>query len=136
MEEKKQELMMRKVVLVSMTFIGILICGLAMASVASCQPFLINGSHWSEIAYDAKVMYVKGVGNMADFECQAGALNKGRSFCLASTLVKELQARSIDSVVKEIDQYYKDNPNKLNTSVLEVMLRRADKVCPPETPKK
>ncbi len=126
---------MRKVVLLGMTFMGILICGLAMASIGWGQPFMINGTHWSEISYDAKVMYVKGVGNMADFECQAGAFKQGRNFCLASTLVKELQAKSIDTVVKEIDQYYKENPNKLNTSVLEVMLRRANIVCPPETTK-
>ena len=68
---------MRKVVLLSVTFMGILICGLAMASVGWSQPFLLNGTHWSEISYDAKVMYVKGVGNMADFECQTGALKQG-----------------------------------------------------------
>jgi hypothetical protein len=128
--------MMRKVVLVGVTFVGILICGLATASVAFSQPFLLNGTHWSQISYDAKIMYVKGVGNMADFEVQAGALAKGRNFCLASTLVKELQDKTIDVAVKEVDQYYKDNPNMLNTSVLEVLLRRANQVCPPETPKK
>jgi hypothetical protein len=127
--------MMRKVVLVSVTFMGILICGLATASIGWGQPFLINGTHWSEISYDGKVMYVKGVGNMADFECQAGAFKQGRGFCLASTLVKELQAKSIDAVVKDIDEYYQGNPDKLNASVLEVMLRRANKLCPPETTK-
>ncbi len=84
---------MRKVVLLGVTFMGILICGLAVASISWGQPFLLNGTHWSEISYDAKVMYVKGVGNMADFECQAGALKQGRGFCLASTLCEGIKGQ-------------------------------------------
>lgn len=125
--------MMRKVVLFGVTLVGILILG--TAAISWGEPFLLNGTNWSEISYDAKVGYVKGVGNMADFESQAGALKQGRVFCLASTLVKELKDKSIDAVVKEIDQYYKENPGKASTSVLEVMLRRANLVCPPETTK-
>ena len=125
--------MMRKVVLFGVILIGILILG--TAAVGWSQPFMLNGTNWSEISYDAKVGYVKGVGNMADFECQAGAFKQGRGFCLASTLCKELKDKSIDTVVNEIDQYYKENPGKTSTSVLEVMLRRANLVCPPETTK-
>jgi hypothetical protein len=124
---------MRKVVLFGVILIGILIFG--TAAIGWSQPFLLNGTNWSEISYDAKIGYVKGVGNMADFECQAGALKQGRVFCLASALVKELKDKSIDTVVNEIDQYYKENPGKTSTSVLEVMLRRANMVCPPETTK-
>ncbi len=124
---------MRKVVLFGVTLVGILILG--TATIGWSQPSLLNGSQWSEISYDAKIGYVKGVGNMADFECQAGALKQGRGFCLATTLVKELKDKSIDAVVKEIDQYYQENPGKTSTSVLEVMLRRANLVCPPEKTK-
>jgi hypothetical protein len=125
--------MMRKVVTFGVILAGILILG--TAGVGWAQPFMLNGTNWSEISYDAKVGYVKGVGNMADFECQAGALKRGRGFCLASTLCKELKDKSIDAVVNEIDQYYKENPGKTSTSVLEVMLRRANMLCPPETTK-
>jgi len=135
MEEKMQEFMMRKVVHYGLIAFIVLIYGFGRALPSWSQPFLLNGTHWQEISYDAKVGYVKGVGNMADFECQAGALKQDRSFCLASTLVKELQNKPIDTVVKEIDQYYKENPGKASTSVLEVMLRQANLVCPPETTK-
>jgi hypothetical protein len=124
--------MMRKVILCGV-LIGILTLG--TAAVGWSQPSLLNGTNWSEISYDAKIGYVKGVGNMADYECQAGALKQGRVFCLASTLVQELKDKSIDAVVKEIDQYYKENPGKASTSVLEVMLRQANLLCPPATTK-
>jgi hypothetical protein len=124
--------MMRKVILCGV-LVGILTLG--TAAVGWSQPSLLNGTNWSEISYDAKVGYVKGVGNMADYECQAGAFKQGRVFCLASTLVQELKDKSIEAIVKDIDQFYKENPGKMSTSVLEVMLRRANLVCPPEKTK-
>jgi hypothetical protein len=124
--------MMRKIILFGV-LIGILTLG--TAAVGWSQPSLLNGTNWSEISYDAKVGYVKGVGNMADYECQAGAFKQGRVFCLASTLVQELKDKPIDAVVKDIDQFYKENSGKMSTSVLEVMLRRANLVCPPEKTK-
>ena len=123
---------MRKVILFGV-LIGILTLG--TAAVGWSQPSLLNGTNWSEISYDAKVGYVKGVGNMADYECQGGAFKQGRVFCLASTLVQELKDKPIDAVVKDIDQFYKENSGKMSTSVLEVMLRRANLVCPPEKTK-
>ena len=124
--------MMRKVILCGV-LVGILTSG--TAAVGWSQPSLLNGTNWSEISYDAKVGYIKGVGNMADYECQAGAVKQGRIFCLASTLVQELKDKPIDAVVKDIDLYYKENPGKASTSVLEVMLRRANLLCPPATTK-
>jgi hypothetical protein len=124
--------MMRKVIFCGV-LIGILTLGTAV--VGWSQPSLLTGANWSEISYDAKVGYVKGVGNMADYECQSGAVKQGRVFCLASTLVQELKDKPIDAVVKDIDQYYKENPGKASTSVLEVMLRRANLLCPPATTK-
>jgi hypothetical protein len=127
--------MMRKVVPFGLILLGWLIFGLGTAAPGWGQAFLLDGTHWTDISYDAKVTYVKGVGNMADFECQADGPKKGQGYCIAYMLVQELKDKTIDSVVKEIDQYYKENPNKLNTTVLEVMLRRATKLCPPETRK-
>ena len=62
---------MRKVLPCGLILLGCLICGLGLASPGLTQPFLLDGTHWTEISYDARVTYVKGVGNMADFECQS-----------------------------------------------------------------
>jgi len=103
-----------------------------MAMPGWSQPFFLDGTHWQAIPYEAKVTYIKGVGNMADFEVQVGASQQSRTYCIAAVLVQELKEKTIDTVVKEIDAYYKENPDKLYTSVLEVMVRRATTLCPPE----
>ena len=126
---------MRKVLPCGLILLGCLICGLGLTSPGWTQPFLLDGTHWTEISYDARVTYVKGVGNMADFECQTGAPKQTRSYCISMMLVQELKEKTIDTVVKEIDQYYKENPGKLKTPVLEVLVRRATQLCPPETTK-
>lgn len=114
----------------------ILFCfGLAMPSLGWGQPFMLDGTHWTNISYDAKVTYVKGVGNMADFEVQAAGPKDGQGYCIAYMLVQELKERTIDAVVKEVDAFYKENPGELYKSVLEVMIRRATKLCPPENTK-
>ena len=128
-------MMMRKVLPCGLILLGCLICGLGLTSPGWTQPFLLDGTHWTEISYDARVTYVKGVGNMADFECQTGAPKQTRSYCISMMLVQELKEKTIDTVVKEIDQYYKENPGKLKTPVLEVLVRRATQLCPPETTK-
>jgi hypothetical protein len=126
---------MRKVLPLGLIVVVCLIWGLGMAAPGWGQPFFLDGTHWNELSYDAKVTYIKGAGNMADFECQTGVPQKSRTFCIASVLVQELKDKTIDTVVKEIDQYYKEDPGNLKKTVLEVMVRRATKLCPPETTK-
>jgi hypothetical protein len=126
---------MRKGVLCMVILLGLLICGLGTLTPAWGQAFLLDGTHWSQISYDAKVAYVKGVGNMADFEVQAGGSKTARGYCLAYMLVQEMKDKTIEAIVKEVDQYYQENPGDTKKTVLEVILRRAAKLCPPETKK-
>ena len=46
----------------------------------------------------------------------------------------ELKNKSISSIIQEVDKYYKENPGKMSTPVLEVVLRTCTSVCPPEAP--
>jgi hypothetical protein len=126
---------MRQGVPYTVILLGLLFCGLGTFTPAWGQPFLLDGTHWSEISYDAKVAYVKGVGNMADFEVQAGGSKASRGYCLAYMLVQEMKDKPIEAIVKDINQYYQENPGDTKKSVLEVVLRRAAKLCPPETKK-
>jgi hypothetical protein len=93
------------------------------------QGFLWDGHHWPGLSYDAKVGYIKGVGNLADFEMAAA---KGRFACISKAFVDELQTKTINQIIKDVDDYYRENPGKLDTPVIEVMLRRCTKLCPPE----
>lgn len=98
------------------------------------QPFLLTGDHWRQLSYEGKVMYIKGVGNMADFE--AHLQTQDRRACISAALVEELKAKTIAEVVREIDSYYQERPENLAMPVLEVLIRRATSVCQLEEKKK
>lgn len=112
--------------------LGLALCfALATAGLAAEKGFMWDGNAWKDLSQELKVAYVKGVGNMADFE--AGTAS-GRVACISKGLVDELKTKTVAQVVGEVDKYYKDNPTKINTSVLEVILRNSTKLCPPEAP--
>lgn len=111
--------------------LGVVLCfALATAALAAEKGFLWDGTQWKNLGPDLKVAYIKGVGNMADFEVGTGST--GRAACISKGFVDELKTKTIAQVVKEVDDYYKQNPGKMNTSVLEVILRNCTKLCPPE----
>jgi hypothetical protein len=92
--------------------------------------FLWDGNHWKDMTPELKVAYVKGIGNMADFETAAGGA--GRAFCISKGFVDELKTKTVSQVVAEVDAFYKENPGKGSTPVIEVILRKSTKLCPPE----
>jgi hypothetical protein len=103
---------------------------LAGGAPAQEKAFLWDGHQWPQLPFDAKVGYVKGVGNMADFE--AAASSKGQAPCVSQAFSAELKTKTVNQVIQEVDKFYQDNPGKLNTTVLEVILVRCTKLCPPE----
>jgi hypothetical protein len=107
------------------------LCGAALAQPR--QPQLAwDGRQWKEFPHELKVAYVKGILNMASFENAMGGA--GRAACISRTFTEELQTKTLGQVIAEVDKYYKDNPGKMNTPVIEVILRRCTSLCPPEPP--
>jgi hypothetical protein len=94
---------------------------LAGGGLAQQKWFIADGNQWSQVTYDGKMGYVKGIGNLADFEVASA---KGKGPPIAQAIVKELKAKTVEQVVEQVDSYYKENPGKLGTSVLEVILIR------------
>jgi hypothetical protein len=112
---------------------ALLIVGLA--SVASAAPsgkaFLWNGENWQQVSMDGKLGYIFGIGNLADFEA-AASKGRSQSVCISKAFADDLKKRTVMQIVQEVDKYYQENPGKLDTTVLEVVLRRCTSVCPPE----
>ena len=103
---------------------------LALAGVGAAadeKAFMWDGTQWPQLSFDAKVGYVKGVGNLADFEAAA---SKGKA-ALARAFAAELKTKTVQQIIDEVDKFYQDNPSKLSTTVLEVILMRCTTVCPP-----
>ena len=45
-----------------------------------------------------------------------------------------MKTKTVMQIIQEVDKYYQDNPGKLGTPVIEVILRQFTKVCPAEVP--
>jgi len=109
----------------------VLLLGLTTAALAADKPgFLWNGTHWSQVSAEGKAGYIFGIGNLADFETAAAA---GRLACISRAFAEELKGKTVAQVIEAVDKFYQENPDKLQTSVIEVILRQCAKVCPPET---
>jgi len=108
----------------------ILLLGLATGAQAAGTGFLWNGSHWNQVSFDGKAGYIFGIGNLADFETAASS---GKGVCVSRAFSDELKSKTVDQVIATVDKFYKDHPDKLQTSVIEVILRQCTTVCPPET---
>jgi hypothetical protein len=107
---------------------------LATGALAQSQPLAWDGTQWKEFNQDIKVAYVKGVLNMAAFETAMGGA--GRGVCVSRAFTEELKTKTLGQVIAEVDKFYKENPGKMKTPVIEVLLQRCTKLCPVEPPAK
>ena len=115
-------------VMVGLLAVALVLALAGVGAAADEKAFMWDGTQWPQLPFDAKVGYVKGVGNLADFE--AGA-SKGKAAYLSQAFAAELKTKTVQQIIDEVDKFYKDNPSKLSTSVLEVILMRCTTVCPP-----
>ncbi len=106
-----------------------LLLGLTTAAWATEKAFLWDGSRWSQVSADGKAGYIFGIGNLADFE---NAASRGQAPCISKAFTDELKNKTVAQIVSDVDKFYKDNPDKMKTSVIEVVLRQCTSVCPPE----
>jgi hypothetical protein len=92
---------------------------------------IIDGTHWTQWSNQDKLVYIRGLGNWADFVTEAQVQSKKNyEFCISKVFVDQLKAKTLGQIVRDVDAYYQENPQKLNTSVIEVVLRRCTNVCP------
>ncbi|MBI4642936.1 MAG: hypothetical protein HY790_00660 [Deltaproteobacteria bacterium] len=112
----------------------VVLLALATGALAQSQPLAWDGTQWKEFNQAIKVAYVKGVLNMASFETAMGGA--GRAACVSRAFTEELKTKTLGQVIAEVDKFYKENPGKMKTPVIEVLMQRCTKLCPPEPPAK
>lgn len=123
-----------KVGILGMTLLLALVTGV----LAQSPQLAWDGSQWKEFNHEIKVAYVKGMLNMASFETAMGGAG-GAAACVSRAFTEELKTKTLRDVIAEVDKFYKENPGKLKTPVIEVVLQRCTKLCvvpPPAGEKK
>jgi hypothetical protein len=113
----------------------LMILALAVATTLAAMPEaeMINGTHWTKWSEQDKLVYIRGISNWADFIVAAQSQGgKTWEFCVSKVFVDQLKHKTLGQVVAAVDAYYQDNPGKMNTPVIEAVLRRSTTVCPPE----
>jgi hypothetical protein len=124
--------MMRSAVILLVA--GVMVGALAATSPAvdTNQAFLWNGVHWQQVTTEGKAGYIFGIGNLADYEVAA---SKGRKLaCVSRVFVDEMKTKTVMQIIQEVDKYYQDNPGKLGTPVIEVVLGQLTKASPAPVP--
>ena len=104
-----------------------MVFALATGALASEKGFLWDGAHWKDMTTNLKVAYVKGIGNMADFE--TAAAGSAPAPCISKGFVDELKTKTIAQVIAEVDKYYQENPGKMDMPVIAVIMQRCTKLC-------
>jgi hypothetical protein len=111
---------------------GVMVGALAASAPAvdTNQAFLWNGVHWQQVTTDGKAGYIFGIGNLADYEVAA---SKGRKQAFVSRAFVDLMKNKTPlQIIQEVDKYYQDNPGKVDTLVIEVVLGQLIKASPAE----
>ena len=114
--------------------VGVMVGSLAAAAPAvdTNQAFLWNGVHWQQVTTDGKAGYIFGIGNLADYEVAA---SKGRKQAYVSrAFVDVMKTKTPMQIIHEVDKYCQDNPGKLDTLVIEVVLGQLIKAAPAAAP--
>jgi len=110
--------------------VGVMLGALTAAAPAvdSNQAFLWNGVHWQQVTTDGKAGYIFGIGNLADYEVAASKDRK--QVCVSRSFVEVMKTKTPLQIIQQVDQYYQDNPGKLDTLVIEVILGQLIKASP------
>lgn len=110
---------------VGLLLLVIAVAGWRIGASAQPAPQLLTGQLWHTLSPDAKVAFVWGIGNLAEFErIQAGPPPAGtKSFI--PFLVNGLKGKSINEVVGLVDTYYRDHPEQMQRPVVDAIFQAA-----------
>ena len=108
-----------KIVLICMLF-GVLISGVSAKEEIKAP--LLTGETWVQMSQDQKSAYIWGAGDIIDLEQEIMEIYpelKRDSF--VSKAVEGIGDVKISDIVSTVDSYYKENPDKIELSVIRVV---------------
>ena len=108
-----------KIVLICMLF-GVFSSGVSAKEEIKAP--LLTGETWVQMSQDQKSAYIWGAGDIIDLEQEIMEIYpelKRDSF--VSKAVEGIGDVKISDIVSTVDSYYRDNPDKINLSVIRVV---------------
>jgi hypothetical protein len=84
---------------------------------------ILTGEVWQKMAPDTKVAYVWGLSNLLEFERHLGYTPPVESKSFLPLLIKGLQGKTINDIVRQIDTYYQTHPDQLQLPVINVIFQ-------------
>ena len=107
----------------SIILITILLAALSSAAWAGKDLPIVNGTHWVDSSLEQKRAYLFGIGNLLDIE-QAMVGDKIKATegsSIIPVLLNGLSGTSIADIVKQLDKFYTNHPEKIKQPVIEVL---------------
>lgn len=117
---------MKKTIILVLAALWLMAGAMGAGAQEKGKAFLWDGAFWKQVSLDAKLGYIGGMANLADFEMGAG---KGKAPCISRAFAEELTAHTPQQIVQEVDKFYQEHPDNLKATVIEVVLQRCTKVC-------
>jgi hypothetical protein len=97
-------------------------CLFGTVSPGAAELSLVTGALWSASSVDEKRAYLIGVANTVAVARYVAAKRSGADPASMSARMSEaLSLESIDNAIVKIDQWYKDNPSRVDFPVLGVV---------------
>jgi hypothetical protein len=84
---------------------------------------LLTGEVWQTMSPDAKVAFVWGIGNLAEFERHLRDIPPAESKSFLPMLIKGLQGKTINDVVGRLDTYYQTHSEQRQLPVINAIFQ-------------
>lgn len=111
---------MKRFATVCAVVIALAFCFGAVNASAYSLP-VVTGEHWVKSTEGERKAFLMGAATIIELEYQVQGPQPPAEQTLVDTWVKGLSQYNLESLTKGIDDYYKNNPDKLSRPVVEVM---------------
>jgi hypothetical protein len=84
---------------------------------------ILTGEVWQTMSPDTKVAYVWGLSNLLEFERHLGYTPPPESKSFLPPLIKGLQGKTINDIVRQVDAYYRAHPDQRQLPVINAIFQ-------------
>ncbi len=111
---------MNRIVSAFAVVLALVFC-LGAATASARELPVVTGEHWVKSTEGERKAFLLGAATIIGLEYQVQGGAPAEDKTLVDTWVPGLSPYTLETLVKGLDDYYKNNPGKLNRPVIEVL---------------